>query len=175
MRDYQFNEHLIRRDLLNKMIIYGKNGGVNQTWALSCLILQPIWQTSEVNVLDVTVISKRLYGEEVSVYGDSGYFGAEKREDAVIRIRRGQKVRYKINRRPAQSKNNTARSKSQIKRRERKKSSIRAKVERVFGIVKGLFGFCKTRYKGRRKQVAKLHMQFALANLILADGRCLTV
>ena len=39
----------------------------------------------------------------------------------------------------------------------------------------GRFGYQKTRYKGRRKQEAKLHMQFAPANLILADRRCLAV
>ena len=130
-------------------------------------------ETTAANTHDVTVVAKLLYGEEVSVHGDSGYLGAEKREDAIIRNSRGQKIRYKINRRPSQSKNKPARSKGQIKRREREKSSIRAKVEHVFGIVKGLFGYRKTRYKGRRKQEAKLHMLFALANLILADRPCL--
>ncbi|MDL2318325.1 transposase [Eubacteriales bacterium OttesenSCG-928-A19] len=72
---------------------------------------------------------------------------------------------------PSQSKNKSVHSKSQIKRREREKSSIRAKVEHVFGVVKGLLGYRKTRYKGRRKQSAKLHMIFALANLFLADKR----
>ena len=57
----------------------------------------------------------------------------------------------------------------QIRRREREKSSIRAKIEHVFGVVKNLFHFRKTRYKGRRKQAAQLNMLFALANLYLAD------
>ena len=35
------------------------------------------------NVHDVTVVSKLLTGEETEVYGDSGYLGAEKREDAI--------------------------------------------------------------------------------------------
>ena len=132
-------------------------------------------ETTAANVHDVTVVPQLLYGEETSVHGDSGYLGVEKREDAVTHNHEGRKIRYKINRRPSQSKNNTARSMGQIKRREREKSSVRAKVEHVFGIVKGLFGFRKTRYKGRRKQEAKLHMLFALANLVLADRRCLSV
>lgn len=123
------------------------------------------------NVHDVTVVPQLLHGEEESVHGDSGYLGAEKREDAIIHNNQGKKIQYIINRRPSQSKNNTTRSKGQIKRREREKSSVRAKVEHVFGIVKGLFGYRKTRYKGRRKQCAKLHMMFALANLVLADKR----
>jgi Transposase and inactivated derivatives, IS5 family len=130
-------------------------------------------ETTAANVHDVTLVPKLLYGEEASVHGDSGYLGAEKREDAITHNSRGQRIQYKINRRPSQSKNNSARSKGQIRRREREKSSVRAKVEHVFGIVKGLFGYRKTRYKGRRKQEAKLHMQFALSNLVLADRRCL--
>lgn len=128
-------------------------------------------EVTAANVHDVTVVSRLLHGEEESVYGDSGYLGAEKREDAITHNSQGKKIQYKINRRPSQSKNKSVRSKAQIKRREREKSSVRAKVEHVFGIVKGLFGYRKTRYKGRRKQSAKLHMMFALANLVLADKR----
>jgi len=128
-------------------------------------------EVTSANVHDVTVVPQLLHGEEESVHGDSGYLGAEKREEALIYNNQGHKIQYKINRRPSQSKDNSARSKGQIKRREREKSSVRAKVEHVFGIVKGLFGYRKTRYKGRRKQSAKLHMMFALANLVLADKR----
>ena len=48
----------------------------------------------------------------------------------------GKTIRYKINRRPSASKNRSARSKAQIKRREHEKSSVRAKVEHVFAVVK---------------------------------------
>lgn len=110
---------------------------------------------------------------EKTVHGDSGYLGADKREDAIKRNDKGEEIRYKINRRPSQSRNKSERSKAQIKRREREKSSVRSKVEHVFGVIKGLFGYRKTRYKGRRKQTAKLHMIFALANLYLSDRHCL--
>ena len=128
-------------------------------------------EVTSANVHDVTILPKLLTGEETEVYGDSGYLGAEKREDAVRHNKQGKAIRFKINRRPSQSKNNSARSKGQIKRREHEKSSVRAKVEHMFGVVKGLFQYRKTRYKGRRKQIAKLNMLFALANLYLADKR----
>ena len=131
-------------------------------------------ETTAANVHDVTVVPKLLYGEEESIHGDSGYLGAQRREDAITHNTQGKKIRYKINRRPSQYTNKPARSRGQIRRREREKSSVRAKLEHVFGVVKGLFGYRKTRYKGRRKQDAKLHMLFALANLILADRPCLT-
>jgi IS5 family transposase len=126
-------------------------------------------EVTSANVHDVTVVPKLLTGEETEVYGDSGYLGAEKREDALIYNDQGGKIRYKTNRRPSQSKNRSMRSQAQIKRREHEKSSVRARVEHVFGVVKGLFRYRKTRYRGLRKQTAKLNMLFALANLYLAD------
>ncbi len=110
---------------------------------------------------------------EDTVYGNSGYLGAEKWEEAMLRNSRGKKIRYKINRRPSQAKNASARSRAQIKRREREKSSVRAKVEHVFTVVKGRFRYRKTRYRGLQKQIAKLNIVFALANLILSDRPCL--
>lgn len=121
------------------------------------------------NVHDVTMTAQLVSGEGTTVHGDSGCPGAEKREDAVLRNKNGKKIQYKINCRPSQPKNNSARSKAQMKRREREKSSVRAKVEHVFAVVKGRFLYRKTRYRGLLKQTAKLNMVFAPANLILAD------
>lgn len=126
------------------------------------------------NIHDVTMMAKLVTGEEGAVYGDSGYLGAEKREGAVLRNRQGKKGRYKINRHPSQAKNLSTRSKAQVKRCEREKSSVRAKVEHIFAVVKGRFRYRKTRYRGLQKQTAKLNMVFALANLILADRPYLT-
>ena len=132
-------------------------------------------EVTSANVHDVTMTSQLLTGEEAVVYGDSGYLGADKREDAVTKNKSGKRIRYKLNRRPSQMKKQSARSQGQLKRREHEKSSIRAKVEHVFGVVKGQFQYRKTRYRGLQKQTAKLNMLFALANLILADRPCLAV
>lgn len=126
------------------------------------------------NEHDVTVTSELLTGEEEEVYGDSGYLGAEKRPEALKKNKAGKSVHYKINRRPSQSKNKSARSQAQIKRHEHEQSSVRAKVEHVFAVVKLQLRFRKTRYRGLQKQIAKMNMMFALANLILADRPCLT-
>lgn len=131
-------------------------------------------KVTSANVHDVTMTSELLTGEETSVHRDSGYLGAEKREDAITRNGQGKRIKYRINRRPSQSKNRSARSQGQIKRREREKSSVRAKLEHVFGVVKGQLGFKKTRYRGLRKQIAKFNMMFELANLLLADRPCLS-
>ena len=122
---------------------------------------------------DVSMTPELLHGEEETVNGDSGYVGAEKREDAIVRNNKGKKIRYQINRRPSQIKKLSKSGQYKAKKREHAKSSVRAKVEHVFGVVKGLLKFKKTRYRGLRKQAAKFNIMFALANLILADRPCL--
>ena len=82
-------------------------------------------EVTSANVHDVTMTSQLLTGEETSVYGDSGYLGAEKREGAIIRNKQGKKIRYKVNRRPSQRKNRSLRSQARMKRREHEKSSVR--------------------------------------------------
>lgn len=131
-------------------------------------------KVSAANVHDVTMVAQLLTGEEKEVYGDSAYLGAERREEAITKNIDGEKIKYKINKRPSQSKNNSARSKGQIKRREREKSSIRSKVEHIFGIIKARFAYRKTRYKGLKKQEAKITMLCSLANLVIAQRQSLS-
>ena len=129
-------------------------------------------EVTPANVHDVEMTPKLLTGDESEVYGDSGYIGAEKRQDAIIRNKQGKRIRYKQNRRPSQIKKLSASGQRKARKAEHEKSSVRAKVEHVFAVIKGQFRYRKTRYRGLRKQTAKLNMLFALANLVLADRRC---
>ena len=115
-----------------------------------------------------------MHGEEEELYGDSGYIGAEKRENAVVKNKNGRKIKYKINRKPSSMKKLSKSGQYAAKKSEHKKSSVRAKVEHVFAVVKRLFGYRKTLYRGLRKQTAKLNIMFALANLYPADRKSLT-
>ena len=130
-------------------------------------------EATAANVHDATETSKRLTGDEDEVYGDSGYLGAEKRGDAIIRNKAGRKIKYRINRRPSQVKKLSKSGQYAAKKAEHAKSSVRAKVEHAFGVVKKQLRFRKTRYRGLEKQRAKFNIMFALANLILADRPCL--
>ena len=112
------------------------------------------------NIHDVTVAEKLINGNEKTVHGDSGYLGIQKRVP--------HKMKFKINRRPSTYKKNSKRSIAQIKYREKQKSKVRAKVEHVFAVVKHMFGYRKTRYKGLYKQTQKVNMVFALSNLWLS-------
>ena len=127
------------------------------------------------NVSDVSETANLLHGEEETCHADAGYIGAEKRDEAIIRNKAGKRIKYEIMRRPSQIRKLSKSGQYKAKKREHKKSSIRVKVEHVFGVVKGQLKFKKTRYRGLRKQEAKFNIMFALANLILADRPCLAV
>ena len=118
---------------------------------------------------DVIAVPDLIYGEEDRVDGDAGYTGADKRSEAITRNKSGKKIKYNISRRPSSLKKLSRSGNFQARKREYAKSSVRSKVEHVFAIVKRLFGYRKTRYRGLRKQTAKLNIMFALANLYLAD------
>ena len=132
-------------------------------------------KATSANEHDVTMTSQLLHGEEKEVYGDSGYIGAETRAEAIIRNKLGKKIKYKINRKPSSIKKLSTSGQYYAKKAEHKKSSIRSKVEHVFGIVKQQLGYQRTRYRGLKKQTSKLNIMFALANLILADRKTLAV
>ena len=126
-------------------------------------------EATAANVSDISETANLLHGEEDTVYADAGYIGAEKRKEAVRRNKRGKKIKHEIMRRPSQIKKLSKSGQYKAKKREHKKSSIRVKVEHVFGVVKGQLKFRKTRYRGLQKQAAKFNIMFALANLYLAD------
>jgi IS5 family transposase len=62
---------------------------------------------------------------------------------------------------------------AQIKSTNRTKSRVRAKVEHVFGVMKNTFGFQKVRYRGVAKNLHRLEVTAALANLYLVRRRLL--
>ena len=132
-------------------------------------------KTTAANEHDVTAVSDLMHGEEDTLYGDSGYIGAQKRPKAITRNKNGKKIKYVICRKPSSIKKLSKSGQYAAKKREHQKSSIRCKVEHVFAVVKRLFGYRKTRYRGLRKQTAKNYIMFALANLYLADRKSLSV
>ena len=94
------------------------------------------------NVHDATCLPDLLHGAETRVWGDSAYQGqsevlsqcAPNALDMTNRRYRRQGVVDEIER----AKNKT-------------KSSVRAKVEHLFLVIKRVFGFAKTRYGAWRK------------------------
>lgn len=132
-------------------------------------------KTTAANEHDVTAVSDLMHGEEETLNGDSGYIGAQKRPEAITRNKNGKKIKYVICRKPSSIKKLSKSGQYKAKKKEHQKSSVRCKVEHVFAVVKRLFGYWKTRYRGLRKQTAKNYIMFALANLYLADRKSLSV
>jgi IS5 family transposase len=60
-----------------------------------------------------------------------------------------------------------------VKATNRRKSSVRTKVEQVFGMIKRLFGFQKVCYRGLAKNLHQLDVTAALANVFLSRRRLL--
>lgn len=56
------------------------------------------------NEHDVTATSDLMHGEEEELHGDSGYIGAEKRENAVVKSKNIKKIIYKIYRKTSSMK-----------------------------------------------------------------------
>jgi len=118
--------------------------------------------TSAANVADMHMLPDLLHGEERKVWGDAGYQGqaeaikeaAPKAQDMTCR-----RTKFKDYVDQLQKKKN------------RSKSSVRAKVEHPFRIVKRIFGFDKVRYRGIAKNHNRLCANFALANLYMHRKR----
>ncbi|MCC5050386.1 IS5 family transposase [Xanthomonas campestris pv. campestris] len=123
------------------------------------------------NVADVTVTHTLLHGKEDSVFGDSGYTGADKREElqdceAAFFIAAKRSVLQAIG---------NKRERAREQRWEHFKASVRAKVEHPFRVIKRQFGYTKVRYRGLAKNTAQVLTLFALSNLWLKRKQLMPV
>ena len=111
------------------------------------------------NVHDSQVLPQLLHGRETRVWGDSAYAGQrEAIRDAAPRAKDfTQHRRYR----------NRPLTELQVEQ-NRTKSSVRAKVEHAFGVIKRIFGFEKVRYRGLAKNGNRVQVLCALANVYLA-------
>lgn len=120
------------------------------------------------NVHDTEAVDDIIHGDEDELYGDSGYLNVE---EHISEDKQKEGREYNINRRRGAKKKLEPNDALVFEIEEFAKSTVRSKVEHVFGVVKRLFRFRRTRYRGLRKQQAKFNMIFALANLYLADKK----
>lgn len=119
------------------------------------------------NEAECKVAPRLLRPDDTVVYGDAGYLKMDRY------VTDGVKREYRINRQRGTFKRHYGDGLSwqYEKELEKRKSSVRCKVEYVFHIVKDLFHWRKTRYKGIYKNDCHAHLLFASANLyMLAKG-----
>jgi len=123
------------------------------------------------NEHDKHSISDLLHGNERRVYGDSAYSS----QKALI-AQAAPKARDFTNQKGFRNRGLSEREREKNSR----KSSVRAKVEHAFLIIKRHFGFSKVCYRGMMKNGNRLFVVAALANLFMArwhllrlqQGRC---
>ena len=129
--------------------------------------------TTAANVSDISQTPALLHGQEEEVWLDAGYVGVEKREDMLSALTaNGQDLKWHIaRRRKTIEKMAEGWQKNLVQAYEKLKAQVRARVEHPFHIVKNIFKYKKTRYKGLAKNDAQLNMLFALSNLYMARGK----
>ena len=118
--------------------------------------------TSAASVADKHMLPDLLHGEERKGWGDGGYQGqGEAIRQAAARAQdmTSRRVKYKDFIDELQ------------KAKNRVKARVRAKVEHPFRILKCIFGFEKTRYRGIKKNHHRLCASFTLVNLYLHRNR----
>jgi IS5 family transposase len=121
------------------------------------------------NVNDVTQAGALLHGDEDNAFGDAGYRGVDKREEA-------EGPQWHIAMQPGKRNQLSDSALGQmLEKVEKIKASIRAKVEHPFHVIKNLFRHRKTRYRGLAKNHAQLFSLFGLANLVITKRRLLAV
>lgn len=118
------------------------------------------------NESEVKEAPKLLREDDEVVYGDAGYCKLERY------ITDGKERRYEINRQHGTFRRHYGDSISwcEEQKLEKRKSSVRCKVEYVFHIVKDIFHWRKTRYKGIAKNLNYAYLAFASANLYMLAG-----
>lgn len=123
-------------------------------------------EVTSANVHDVTVAARLIRADDEVVYGDSGYLGLQKREE-VSTDPHLVGIEYRINRRPHSLPKVSDHAIDWERYIENRKSSVRCKVEHAFHIIKNLFGYRKTVYRGLAKNGNRLLVLFGCANLLV--------
>jgi transposase, IS5 family len=121
-------------------------------------------KASAANVADALALPHLLHGKETRVWSDQVYRGQrEEMRKAAPRARDFTNQRYRWGKRIDE----------RIKAVNRTTSSIRSKVEHTIGVIKRVFGFQKVRYRGLAKNLHRLEVTAALANLFIVRRRLL--
>ena len=120
------------------------------------------------NVHDATAAHELLREDDEVVYGDAAYSSLENHPE-IKNDKHFSKIEFRTNKQKPYRKNAWTEGEGTrwLYYMEHQKSSVRCKVEFVFHIIKDIFGFRKTRYKGLKKLETKAYMLFASANFYM--------
>jgi len=116
------------------------------------------------NTADIEEMPKLIRDEDEVVFGDAGYSSEDYKRGA-----RHLGITWKVNdkRKPKHTKKKRVNLSNKQKKRNRRNSQIRARVEHCFRVIKCQFGYRKTRYKGLEKNRNQVMMLLGLTNLYM--------
>lgn len=114
------------------------------------------------NESDVAHAHLLLHGKEKRAWADAGCRGVEKRPENA-----GRDVEWRVAMRPGRRRQLDADSEEE--RREKRKASIRAKVEHPFFHVKRVFGYRKARCRGLDRNRQRIALLLGFANPMIAE------
>jgi len=117
------------------------------------------------NTADIQELPKLLRDGDQDIFADAGYTSDDYKKGS-----RHLRLRWCVNDKRKPGKNLSSRQ----RKRNRKFSSVRARVEHVFRVIKCQFGFRKSRYRGLEKNAAQVNVLVGLANLYLLRKSLLT-
>ena len=128
------------------------------------------------NRADISELPNLLRETDQVVFGDAGYASDAYKRGAralgmVWRVQDKAKPESLPRRRPGSL---GAALSGRQKKRNRRNSAIRARVEHLFRIVKRQFGYTKVRYRGLAKNTAQVMVLIGLANLYALRRRLVT-
>ncbi|OZB36218.1 MAG: IS5/IS1182 family transposase, partial [Halothiobacillus sp. 15-55-196] len=115
------------------------------------------------NVADINQLPKLLRPSDQVIFGDAGYTSDEYKRGA-----RALGIHWKVNDKRKPKHGDLS---CKQRKRNRQQSSIRARIEHLFRIIKCQFGYRQVRYKGLEKNRAQVMSLMVLANLYLLRGR----
>ena len=110
---------------------------------------------------DNVEIDPLQHGEEAFAFGDAGYKRFKNRADVKTDVTR--RVVMRPGKRSALAKYD--KTHALLKQEEKLKTSVRAKVEHPFLVIKCQFDFVKVRYRGLKRSTVQLFTLFAQFNL----------
>lgn len=111
------------------------------------------------NEADISELPNLLRADDTVIFGDAGYTS-----DSYKRGARHLGLRWCVNDKRKPGHGNLS---STQRKRNRRYSRVRARVEHLFRILKCQFGYRKVRYKGLAKNASQVMSLMALANLYL--------
>ena len=110
------------------------------------------------NVADIDEMPTLIRESDEVGFADAGYTS-----DSYKRGARSMGICWKVNDKRKPKKNMSSRQ----KKRNRRNSQVRARVEHCFGVLKCRFGYRKARYKGLEKNRVQVFALLGLANLYM--------